>query len=220
MSDTNTIDPPPIGFCCILPIHATILKNVCPNLRKLTLHTGYNNSLWDNDVDGEMGLSDEERVDRIARQVVNMLPSLQELQLGNYHFVPSGETIVEEWGHSLRWGQVVQTRHRQHADRLAAEERRKKNAAAMKKLHQYIWKEDKTTHGRGERSGHVQVSEKKPAAASLRPDASASLIDQAMANAGLEGAAEDNDGEGKAAARPSFRKGKKSKRAGQKKSED
>ena len=94
--------PLPIGFCCILPIHATILKNVFTNLRKLTLHTGYNNSLWDNDVDGEMGLSDEERVDRIARQVVNMLPSLQELQLGNYHFVQSGETIVEEWGHSLR----------------------------------------------------------------------------------------------------------------------
>ena len=35
----------PIGFGRILPIHATILKNVCPNLRKLTLHTGHNNSL-------------------------------------------------------------------------------------------------------------------------------------------------------------------------------
>ena len=167
-----------------------------------------------------MGLSDEDRVDHVVGQVVNMLPSLQELHLGNYHFVPSGETILEEWGRSLRWEQVVQTRHRQRADRLAAEDRRKKNATAMKELQQYIWKGGKTTRGRGERSGNVQAIEKKPAAASLRPDAFASLIDQAMAKAGLEHDAEDNGGNGKAGARPSFRKGKKSKRAGAKKSED
>ncbi|PVH77441.1 hypothetical protein DL98DRAFT_364239, partial [Cadophora sp. DSE1049] len=103
----------PIGFGRILPIHATILKNVCPNFRKLTLHQGHNNSLWDDDLDGAMGLTDEERVDRTVGQLVNMLPSLQELQLGNYHFVPNGETIVEQWGRSLRWEGIVRARHRQ-----------------------------------------------------------------------------------------------------------
>ncbi|KAH7395450.1 hypothetical protein BKA64DRAFT_754168 [Cadophora sp. MPI-SDFR-AT-0126] len=87
----------PLGFGRILPIYTTILKNVCLNLRKLTLHQGYNNALWDDDLDGAMRLTDEERVDSIVGQVVNILSSLQELQLGNYHFVPSDETIVEQW---------------------------------------------------------------------------------------------------------------------------
>ncbi|KAH7370181.1 hypothetical protein BKA65DRAFT_544905 [Rhexocercosporidium sp. MPI-PUGE-AT-0058] len=55
----------PIGFSRILPIYATILRNACPHHRKITIHQGSNNELGDDDLEGAMGLTDEERVDCI-----------------------------------------------------------------------------------------------------------------------------------------------------------
>ncbi|KAN0102283.1 hypothetical protein V8E51_012793 [Hyaloscypha variabilis] len=99
----------PVGLARLLPIYMTIL-NVCPNLRKLVVHQGHNNALWDDDLDGAMGLNNEERVNVAVEKLVRGLPTLQSLQLGNYHFVPSEDEILEQWGKSLQWEGWVEDR--------------------------------------------------------------------------------------------------------------
>ncbi|KUJ10922.1 uncharacterized protein LY89DRAFT_759898 [Mollisia scopiformis] len=182
----------PISFARILPIHATILRNICPNLRKLTIHQGANDELWEDDVDGALGLSNEERVDIAIEGVVNALPHLQELELGSYHFTPSEANVKVQWGKALRWEGLVEERVR-NSVRLA----REKEERAV--LDQYMWKEDKKggrknrkATGGGQRAG---------------PSAFASLIDDALA------AASSSSGD-QGGHRPSFRMGTKNRQGG------
>lgn len=49
-----------MGFARILPIYATILRNVYPNLRKLTITHGTENAICEDDLDKKMGMTDEE----------------------------------------------------------------------------------------------------------------------------------------------------------------
>ena len=182
----------PIGLSRLLPIYATILHHVCPNLRKLVLHQGHNNGLWDDDLDGVLGFSsNEERVNAIVEKLVTDLPTLQSLQLGSYHFVPSEDAILEQWGTSLRWEGWVEDRVRHHARRqreLAVREVKRKEQA---ELAQYMWKENR---GRGrDEPGPVRRNGPNPYEA---------LVDRAAAMA------IENDG-AETQARPSFQRGKK-----------
>ncbi|KAH6721635.1 hypothetical protein BKA61DRAFT_700372 [Leptodontidium sp. MPI-SDFR-AT-0119] len=119
----------PISFRRTLPIHSTILKNVCPKLRKLVLSQAYVDpftALFDDVRDRRLKLTFEGRVDLVVGQVLAALPTLQVLQLGNPHPAPSCESAVAValWGRSLRWEGVVESRY-QRAEEFAEEERKK-----------------------------------------------------------------------------------------------
>jgi hypothetical protein len=102
-----------IGLARLLPIYTTILNNVCADLRKLVLHSGHNNALRDDDLDGALGLTKEERVNAVVEKLVRKLPTLQSIQLVNYHFVPSEDEILEQRGKSLQWEGWVEDMVRQ-----------------------------------------------------------------------------------------------------------
>jgi hypothetical protein len=121
--DGNAWEGAAIGFARLLPIYTCILKEVCPNLRKLTVHTGkgheqYEYTLWDDDLAKQSPFSYEEKVDRAIQKVVQGLPGLQELQLGKYSAVPENPEECEgcgmkgrdEWGKALRWMAFVRER--------------------------------------------------------------------------------------------------------------
>ncbi|PMD14729.1 hypothetical protein NA56DRAFT_557041, partial [Hyaloscypha hepaticicola] len=108
----------PITFAKIPPIHATILKHACPNRKKLAIYQGYNNSLWEDDLENQLGLTDEDRYDEVVNQVVHTLPGLQVLELANYDFTaqknnPEEEDLSLPWGDALRWESVIENRYRQ-----------------------------------------------------------------------------------------------------------
>ncbi|ESZ90412.1 hypothetical protein SBOR_9200 [Sclerotinia borealis F-4128] len=63
------------------------------------------------DLDNAQTETDEDRVDEIVGRVVGRLPTLQNLQLGDYVKVPRPETD-DAWGKSLRWMSFVEKRHR------------------------------------------------------------------------------------------------------------
>ncbi|KAE8445536.1 hypothetical protein EG329_013299 [Mollisiaceae sp. DMI_Dod_QoI] len=183
----------------ILPIHTTILRDVCLNLRKLIIHQGDNDDLWEDDVDHHTGLSNDDRVDIIIGNVVKAMANLEELQLGRYHFIPNEEDVLEQWGKSIRWENFVD-------QRLQDAVRKKQEAEERKTLEQYIWKDGKkgngSTGGRG--SGNCQRTSVNPFDA---------LVGNAVASAGAGGSAENG-------IRPSFRKDKKKRQVGKDIAED
>lgn len=63
-------DQRPTRWARILPIQATILNEVFPNLRKLTLHQRDNDQVWDDDLDNVPGKSDETKFDEAVQKVV------------------------------------------------------------------------------------------------------------------------------------------------------
>jgi hypothetical protein len=119
----------PIGLARLLPIYVVVLRDVCKDLRSLTLHMGHGeNSLYmgngryssywqsgtglqveEDDVQGEEGKSDEEKIDNAVRKVAEGLPGLQHLQLGDYKAPGVGEHDLK-WGKSVRWMDFVKER--------------------------------------------------------------------------------------------------------------
>jgi hypothetical protein len=69
----------------------TILKFACSNLTKLSLYQGRNNALWEDDLEGELGMTDEERYDEIVEKIMDSLPNFQEPQLANFSFAEPEE---------------------------------------------------------------------------------------------------------------------------------
>jgi hypothetical protein len=98
----------PIGFACLLSIHTAVFTNVCSDLKELALHQGTNDQLWDDDLDGTSGLTDEQHIGQVVGAVVNGLPTLKKLHLGNYHFTPSKQ-VEAQWGRSRRWMVLLRT---------------------------------------------------------------------------------------------------------------
>jgi hypothetical protein len=74
---------PPVGLARILLIYTKILNEVFPNLCKLTIHIGQGHKHYDNRWDDEYPLTYEERTDSAVMKVIEGLPNIQELQLGN-----------------------------------------------------------------------------------------------------------------------------------------
>ncbi|KAE8445534.1 hypothetical protein EG329_013297 [Mollisiaceae sp. DMI_Dod_QoI] len=105
-----------IGWARILPIESTILKNVCHHLKKLTIQQVEGKlQEWEWLPPDRSGITDEERVDQAIGKLVENLPSLEELQLGQYLRKPVKPTIMQEWGKSLRWEVFVKDRSLQRA---------------------------------------------------------------------------------------------------------
>ncbi|KAI9647632.1 hypothetical protein NHQ30_004017 [Ciborinia camelliae] len=106
-----------VGFRELLPIYTAILRGVCTDFRKLTIHNKdeqphYKNSFWDVSFGDPQLESAEDLVDEIVRGVVEGLPTLRELQLGDYIKVPGREyKYADTWGKSLRWMSFVERRH-------------------------------------------------------------------------------------------------------------
>ncbi|KUJ10939.1 uncharacterized protein LY89DRAFT_759926 [Mollisia scopiformis] len=177
----------PNGLGQILPIHTTILRNVCIDLQQLTIFLGEDDELWNDDLEKQSGLTDEDRIDKIIAGVVHGLSNLQQLRLEN------------------------RTRLRGVEGQPHAYNKQKEDVAAIKakkdermELDQYIWKEEGfSKRGRGGRGGGRggRGRERGGYAGIGRPvqNSFAALIDQAVAAAG--------NGECSSTSRPSFRKG-------------
>ncbi|ESZ90411.1 hypothetical protein SBOR_9199 [Sclerotinia borealis F-4128] len=114
-----------IGFGTILPIYAVIIGEICPRLRKLTLHQWYPNRTWErfgwsDDLKKSKKMSDEDMVDSIVAKLITGLPFLRELQLGAYSQVPTDplvsndrhRDVKDEWGRSLQWMKFVEERNK------------------------------------------------------------------------------------------------------------
>ncbi|PMD33068.1 hypothetical protein L207DRAFT_535765 [Hyaloscypha variabilis F] len=110
----------------VMQVYTPVLKEIYKNLRSLTFHIGYDDECVnmtkvasygasfqvlaeDDDVRGDEGKSDEEKLDRIVGRVVKTLPGLQHLQLGDYKTVPIPVQDVK-WGKSARWMEIVRQR--------------------------------------------------------------------------------------------------------------
>lgn len=117
-----------LGFGTLLPTYTLIINEVCPSLRKLTLHIRLEQPWWTNDLNKDGEMTDEEIIDGLVSKVVTGLPSLQELQLGAYNKVPAwprrvgfgehGNYNMHEWGGSVRWMKVVSDRKRDQQSRV------------------------------------------------------------------------------------------------------
>lgn len=94
----------------LLPVYTDIIGEVCTNIQKLTIHellqVSHHPRFWKPTLD----MSDEDRIDGIVKRVVEGLPKLQELQLGDYVTVPHQSEDV--WGKSLRWMVFVNERRK------------------------------------------------------------------------------------------------------------
>lgn len=107
----NPTNPSPgIGFAGILSMHTLVLNIVCPNLRSLTLHMAGGTStkrahLWGYDVDQGSGKTNEQKLDETVGKVVEGLPNLQHLQLGNYKF--GQHTFFSGAGDPFSGGSIV-----------------------------------------------------------------------------------------------------------------
>ncbi|KAG4433847.1 hypothetical protein IFR05_010665 [Cadophora sp. M221] len=121
----------PIGLARILPIYATILSRVCPNLRALTLHMGTDTRprsmcgeryRYEHQLDGELDelerfdridnsitQTDDEMIDDAVKHLIQSLPSLAELKLGNYKSTSISRGDMR-WGKSVRWIEMVEAR--------------------------------------------------------------------------------------------------------------
>ena len=117
---TDDFSPP--GFAKILSIDTLILGRVCTDLRELTLNIrtgkdigerGYSVGYWDDEGDGEASEKhDMERIDGIVRNVVDGLPTLRKLRLGEYKVeMRVEEGASDEWGKSIRWMDYVKERY-------------------------------------------------------------------------------------------------------------
>lgn len=102
----------------ILPTQTTVLKDVCTNLKELTIHRGLDKKFWDNDTDSTSGRTYDERINDIIEKVVVGLPKLQQLYLSNYLFAPPEQQVLQDWGTALRWEKVVKDRNRAVKERL------------------------------------------------------------------------------------------------------
>jgi hypothetical protein len=216
----------PITFAKNLPIHAAIIQHALPNLTKLAIYQGNNGELWEDDLENQLGMTDEERYDEVIGKVVNVLPGLQELQHANYKFKAPKESEEGEddddkekqdmtlpWGKALRWEGIVEQRYRQRKIEQKLEEERE---AKRVEVDQYIWKE-RNNGKRGGRGGrgrggdgrqNEETRSQSSSSNTARYNASfAALVDNAAAAAGVGGA-------GSAGGRPSFKRGKKLTRGG------
>lgn len=111
-----------IGFSRILDILTTVLKEVCPNLRELTLvmryyesladHQGPPGDLGDEDPFNKANKSDEERIDEVVEKLVTKLVSVRDLKLGPYAVDPAKDV----WGKSARWINLVKERARKREE--------------------------------------------------------------------------------------------------------
>ncbi|KAF5875824.1 uncharacterized protein Bfra_002220 [Botrytis fragariae] len=108
-----------LGLGAILPMYTLIIAEVCPRIRKLTLHQRplafdyYNRT---GEKEKEMGY-DYGKMYSIVGKVVFGLPNLQQLQLGAYSqppiaCYPSGRFADHrcEWGKSIEWMKFVDER--------------------------------------------------------------------------------------------------------------
>ena len=219
-------DNRPITFARILPIHSTILAHATPNLTKLAIYQGYNDALWEDDLDGQFGLSDEDRYDEVVGNLVNNLPGLQSLDLTSpYHFnapeyIEEGNEEAEKeqrkhmarpWGKALRWEGIVDNRYKQRKKELRLRAEREAKRMQLDELDQYIWKENRganrgsrgSRQSRGRGGFQNRASGNELSSHAERYNASfAALVDNAAAAAG-------NGGAGASGGRPSFKRGKK-----------
>jgi hypothetical protein len=114
---TFETDPRPLGFAQLLPVYQTILYNICGNLQELTLHTGGDKNRHyfrqinsDNpDIKGPPNTTNEQKVYNAVRLLVQGLPGLKKLQLGDYESLEDPEVDVE-WGTSRIWMERVAAR--------------------------------------------------------------------------------------------------------------
>jgi hypothetical protein len=119
-------DRRPAGLGRVLPIYTLVLKDVCKDLRSLTLHMGYSEdylymgSSWGHgyptfplpekdDAPRDKEKSEEEKIDAVVERVVRGLPGLRHLQLGDYKKAEMRDDDLE-WGKARRWMGVVKER--------------------------------------------------------------------------------------------------------------
>jgi hypothetical protein len=117
----RTTEANELGFCEIFPIYTLVLNQACTNLRKITLHLGSEKQfLWQN-LQGETGKTDEELIDDTMKALIEGLPDLQQLVLGDYEIpctddgqpvwdAPSLKPSVDEWGSLRKWAKIVDNR--------------------------------------------------------------------------------------------------------------
>lgn len=111
----------------MLPILTPVLKHACHNLRSITLHMGYSETpvmmgyqnwidprdpfpLTENDdVPGDQGKTTEQKIYDAVGALVEALPGLQELQLGDYKQaeIPHHDLQREE---ARKWMKIVKER--------------------------------------------------------------------------------------------------------------
>lgn len=131
----HTGDDVPIGLARLLPMYSTILKH-CGYLWSLTLNVGSSecglcmgsyagwpgstSMRWEVDpalgdylqfdnAEGENGKSEEAKIDNAVRKIVQALPQLKHLQLGDYKKPDEVEGDLK-WGKAVRWMDVVNNR--------------------------------------------------------------------------------------------------------------
>ncbi|KAE9365591.1 hypothetical protein N431DRAFT_447233 [Stipitochalara longipes BDJ] len=113
------------GLGRVRQVYTPVLREICKNLRSLTLHLGYDDECInmtktvtylgsiplaeDDDVRGDEGKSDEEKIDGIVGRIVRELKRLKHLQLGDYK-----KAVIQiddvKWGKSARWMDIVRQR--------------------------------------------------------------------------------------------------------------
>ncbi|TGO25458.1 hypothetical protein BPAE_0079g00040 [Botrytis paeoniae] len=111
---------PALGFGAILPMYTLIIAEVCPKIRKLTLHQSslaFDSRNRSVEKEKEMGY-DYGMMYSIVGKVVLGLPNLQQLQLGAYYQPPIARSpsdwLVDhryEWGKSIQWMKFVEERY-------------------------------------------------------------------------------------------------------------
>ncbi|KAF7940575.1 uncharacterized protein EAE98_000702 [Botrytis deweyae] len=111
---------PALGFGAILPMYTLIIAEICPKLRKLTLHQrslAFDTDNRSAEKEKEMGY-DYGMMYSILGKVVFGLPNLQQLQLGAYFEPPTvrypSDCFADdryEWGKSIRWMKFVDERY-------------------------------------------------------------------------------------------------------------
>ncbi|KAF7898840.1 uncharacterized protein EAF01_008053 [Botrytis porri] len=107
-----------LGFGAILPMYTLIIAEVCPKIRKLTLHQCpffFDSPNRSAEKEKEVGY-DYGMMYNIVGEVVLGLPNLQQLQLGAYYQPPNAgpsEWFVDHtygWGKSIQWMKFVDER--------------------------------------------------------------------------------------------------------------
>lgn len=109
----------PIGMAQTLPIYTTILNHVCKGLQRFSIFYDKCGALWDDDVEEELDLADEERLDEIVGKVVDALPSLQKLNLDHQYY-------WFRWGKAARWEVVVEESYKEYDKERAAKKDQKR----------------------------------------------------------------------------------------------
>ncbi|KAJ8070909.1 hypothetical protein OCU04_001268 [Sclerotinia nivalis] len=143
-----------LSFEQILPIQTVILNDVCKKLNKVTLHDDDRGRNRHPDIDVKRSIEKKRAIDgsdiidRAVQKLVEGLPMMQELQLGDYHYVPDlcgydvgvpGSRIDvatqpdDEWRSSLQWMNRVAKRARRQAP-LAAKADTKSKQSRRKRV--------------------------------------------------------------------------------------